>query len=224
MADKAKEKGKLGPVPEKKGGLLKNIFFLSLLALVVLGGLGVLSFSPHDLSDIDGYYEEPGILPPPGRDLAQVLRDAAKSDERVIITEREINHYLQRTVKFEQEGLLQGQVRAKGVWVRLDEGVAEIVLERELAFLDDRRHTISMFLKPSQRMNDDGSMSTKVHRSTGRYGKIKVIRGFMLLTKSSFESLGAVYSEELKLLKSMFEAKVAIKITTDYIQLDPPKR
>ena len=64
-------------------------------------------------------------------------------------------------------------------------------------------------------------MLTKVHRSTGRWGRTRIFRGFMLLTKSSFESLGAVYAEELKVLEDLFRNKTRITITEGNLELSP---
>ncbi len=220
MADTENSKSE-APPPKKKSGCLKNVFFLSLLALVALGLLAYLSFDPQDLSDIQGYRDKPGLAPPAGRNLATVLENAAKNGHGVRITEKEINEYLLRTLKFEQGGVFKGRMAAKGVWVRLEEGVAEVIIEREV--MGERRHTISMFLRPEQKEGDDGSMLTKVHRSTGRWGRTRIFRGFMLLTKSSFENLAATYSDEFEILQTMFKKKVRITITADHIELSPPE-
>ncbi|MFM1561779.1 MAG: hypothetical protein ACKJSK_20940 [Roseibacillus sp.] len=219
MADKGQAKSE-APPPDRKSGCLKNVFLLSLLALAVLGLLGYLSFDPQPLDDIEGYREKPGPPPLTGRNLATVLENAAKNNHGVRITEKEINEYLLRTLKFEQGGVFKGRVTARGVWVRLEKDVAEIIIEREIM---GKSHTISMFLRPEQEKQDDDSMLTKVHRSRGRWGRTRIFRGFMLLTNSSFKSLAAEYSEELELLQTMFKNKVRITITEGAIELSPPE-
>ena len=131
--------------------------------------LGYLSFDPQPLDDIEGYRGKPGPPPLTGRNLATVLENAAKNNHGVRITEKEINEYLLRTLKFEQGGVFKGRVTARGVWVRLEKDVAEIIIEREIM---GKSHTISMFLRPEQEKQDDDSMLTKVHRSRGRWGQI----------------------------------------------------
>lgn len=220
MAEKgtAKSEGP-PPPPPKKSSLLKNVFFLSVLALTVLGGLAYISFDPQNLTDIDGYREKPGPPPLTSRNLATVLENAAKNEHGVRITEKEINEYLLRTLKFEQEGVFKGRVAARGVWVRLEQDVAEVIIEREIM---GKSHTISMYLRPEQQEEEDGAMLTKVHRSTGRWGRTKIFRGFMLLTKSSFVSLAEAYPQELDLLQSMFKSKVRVTIKDGVLELAPP--
>ncbi len=116
------------PPSKKKSGFLKNLFFLSILALVVLAGLAYISFDPQDLTDIEGYRETPGPTPPGGRNLATVLENAVKNGHGVRVTEKEINDYILRTLKFRQEGVFKGRIEARGVWVRLNDGEAEVIL------------------------------------------------------------------------------------------------
>ena len=162
--------------------------------------------------------EEPSV-----EDTISILRGLKEKYELhhgVRITEKEINEYLLRTLKFEQGGVFKGRVTARGVWVRLEKDVAEIIIEREIM---GKSHTISMFLRPEFEKQDDDSMLTKVHRSRGRWGRTRIFRGFMLLTNSSFKSLAAEYSEELELLQTMFKNKVRITITEGAIELSPPE-
>ena len=126
MAEKKSEK-------KKKGGCFK--FFVLLILMAGVGLLGFLTyrtFEPQDLSDIDGYRAERSLIPPPGRHVGNVLVEAQKGGLPVRITEREINHYLIRTLKMRQGGLLADYVELQGVWVRLEDGVAEVIIEREI--------------------------------------------------------------------------------------------
>lgn len=220
MGDKSKEKGKAEVPKPKKGGFLRNIFYLALLALVALGILAYLSFDPQDLSDIDGYRAEEEIVPPAPPDIPGMLEDVMAKERTVTITEQQLNLYLRGTVRFSQEGFLKQWIQARGVWVRLESGQAEVILEREI---NGKRHTISMYLRPEQELDGDGVLHTKVHRSQGRWGRTKVLRGFLLLTSPSFKSLSASYSKELKALERLFESKVTITITDDHIELQPPR-
>ena len=78
MADKDKSNAKLAIPAKKKGGGLKNIFMLAILALVVLGGLSYFTFEPQKLSDIDGYEET-------------IMRPAAASRDLLAGLEHAIN-------------------------------------------------------------------------------------------------------------------------------------
>ncbi len=201
---------------------MKNLFMLALLSLLLLGVLTWFTFEPQDLSDIDGYGDTSNpLLGFGGRDLGEVLEEAFRNGERVRITEKEINRYLVRTLKARQEGVFGDYVDIVGVWVRLGEGHAEVIIERELQ--GRRRHTVSMILPPVQEIDENGAMRTSVSRSSGRYGRVRVIRGFLYLTKDSFESLAAAYKEELGLLQKMFRNKVEISITDGELELSQPR-
>ena len=48
----------------KKSGCLKPLSFLLFLLIAALGAGVYFTFEPQDLSDIDGYREEPAAIPP----------------------------------------------------------------------------------------------------------------------------------------------------------------
>lgn len=226
MGDKEKSsKGSKGvpePPKKKKSGFLKNLFLLALLVVVVMGGVSYFTFEPQDLSDIDGYEEQIQRPAREPRDLLAVLESARENGLSVKISEEELNAYLKYTLKFEQEGLFKNYMEAKGVWVRLGDGEAEVIIERELN--GQRRHTISMYLKAEQR-EEGGNLHTVVHRTTGRFGRVHIgfLRGLMLLVKSSFIELGAQYSEELELVKMMLKSRVKITIREGELELSAPE-
>ena len=221
MADTKKTGSLPEPEPRRSGGCLKNLFMLALLALIVLGGLSFFTFEPQDLDDIDGYVAEASPLTPGGRNLASVLEEAVTEGREVTITEKEINDYIRRTLRFRQEGLFAKHVEMKGVWVRLENGAAEVIIEREIN--GQWRHTVSMFLKPKQTDGEDGKLVTSVPRSSGRFGRVRVIRGFLYLTRSSFESLASQYSNELDFVQRMFRNKVRITIGDGELKLSAPE-
>ena len=220
--DSSKEKRK-APPPTKKGTFFKNLFFVALLGLVVIGGLAYLSFDPQDLSDIEGYQEDRNDSPLPllgGRNLGTVLENAAKNKHGVRITEEEINNYIRRTLKFEQEGWFKSFVTARGAWIKLEEGVIEVIIEREVW---GKRHTISMLLRPEQSKQDDGRINTSVSRRRGKWGRTRVLNGFMLLTNSSFTALREAYAEETGQVWDMFRGRFQIKVSDGVMELSPPE-
>lgn len=202
----------------RKGILLRLSTYLGLLSLLLIIGLSVLTFQPRDLSDIDGYREGAEPLPTSGPDLASVLRNAEKAGHSVIITEKELNEYLLRTLSFKQTGAFEGWFRARGVWVRLGEGEAEVILEREM--LEGERHTISMILRPEQTETDSG-LNTSVHRRRGWWGRVKVWGGMLRFTQSSFSSLADQYEEELELIEKLFRSQMRITIEDKKVTLIP---
>lgn len=202
----------------RKGILLKLTFYLGLLFLVLFVGLSVLTFQPQDLTDIDGYREGTEPIPTGGSDFVSVLKEAERNGRKVVITEAEINEYLRRTISFKQTGTFEGYFQARGVWVRLREGEAEVILEREMP--EGQRHTISMILKPEQTETDSG-LNTAVHRTTGWWGRVKVWGGMLRLTQSSFQSLADEYEEELELVQKLFRRQMRITIEDKKVTLVP---
>lgn len=219
MGDKKEKKE---TVEEKnKGGCMRSALLLSLLLLAVLGALTYLTFDPQDLSDIEGYRETPSLLPPSGRDLLKVLDAAQKGPHTATLTEREINAYLLRTLKRSQEGVFKDRVTLRGVWVRLTEGQAEVIIEREL--MGERLHTISMFLTIEQQLGENGQVTTLVHRSGGRFGRTRVAQGYLLLVMGAFDSLASTYGDELAIIRKMFKGMTRATINDGELVLKPPE-
>ena len=215
MAEKKADKK-----PEKKrGGCLRFFVFLGLLAVGLLGYLTYLTFEPHDLSDIDGYRTEPSLIPPPGRDLGNVLAEAERGGIPARLTEREINHYLIRTLKMDQEGVFAPWVELQGVWVRLEDGVAEVIIERLL--MGKRKHTIAMHLEVEQEEGEDGQVSTLVNPTGGRFGRTEVVEGYLYLVIGGFKALGARYDDELGNFRKMFESKARLEIKEGELVITP---
>ena len=224
--DKDSEEGeekqkRIVPPPTKKGIFFRNLFYVSLLGLLVIGGLAFLSFQPQNLSDIEGYVSDSSVPPAGGPDLASVLENAYKNMAPVRITEEELNNYLRRTLAVEQGGLFKNIVKARGVWVRLEKGIAEVIIEREM---NGRRHTVSMLFEPKQTKKEDGGISTAVGQKHGKWGRTRVLNGFMYLTYSSFEALQKAYAEETKLIwEKMLRKNFRIKVSDGLLELSPPE-
>ena len=207
------------PSPTRKALFFKNLFYLSLLGLVGIGLLALVSFDPQDLSDVDGYVEDSSAVIPGGPNLVNLLENAARNKNGVRLTEEQINNYIRRTLKFEQGGWFESFVTARGVWVRLQENIVEVIIEREVW---GKRHTISMLLEPEQTAQEDGGINTTVSREKGKWGRAKVLNGFMLLTNSSFVSLREAYGAETQQIWDMFRGRFQIKVSDGVLELSPP--
>jgi hypothetical protein len=219
MADKKKTEVPEEPV-KKKGVIMRNIMMLALLALAVIGGLTYLTFDPQSLVDIEGYNESKPMLPPLGRDVGAVLAAAHKGQKPAKISEEEINDYIQRTLKLEQGGAFAGHVELKGVWVRLEDGVAEVIIEREL--MAKRRHTIAFRFRVEQTEGPDGQVLTQLDPLGGRFGRTKVPEGYLHLVMGSFNSLIRAYGGELDVLKKMVQGMTRVTIADGELVLTPP--
>ena len=206
--------------PKKKGGVMRMVMMLALLVLAVLGVLTYLTFDPQDLSDIEGYREEISPIPAPGRDLGKVLEAAQKGGHAATLTEREINHYILNTLKIGQEGAFEGRVEMKGVWVRLTEDRAEVIIEREI--MGQRRHTISMFLEISQ-LEEEGKVTTSMGYAGGRFGRTAVPQGYLIMVMNGFDSLALAYGDELALFRDLFRGMTRVSIKEGELVLTPPE-
>lgn len=217
MADSSK--------PKSGGGCLGKLFFLILLAGVC--GLGAAMFfiaQPQDLSDIGGY--GPAAKKTSARDLKTVLQGALNRGYPVALTETELNQWLGQTLSAKQGGLLAGQVSLDRVWIRLEDGCAEVIMERAVM---GRPFTVSMFLKIEQSQGARG-IKTEIHRHGGpyhanlptllrggRFGKLVVPQGFLILVLPAYEKLAELYREEIRLA---FEEMVRIRIEPNRLVLD----
>ena len=210
------------PPPTRKSIILKNLLYVLLVGLIIVGTLGYLSFDPQDLSEVEGYEPDSSRLPVGGRDLGAVLKDAEKNKREVRITEEELNKYLRRTLKFEQGGWFKSFVTARGAWIKLEEAGIEVIIEREIASWG-RRHTVSMLLEIEQTVREDGGIDTTgLKRKWGKWGRSKVINGFVVLTQPSFRALKEAYAEEIKRFWRMLRS-FRIKISDGEIKLSPPE-
>lgn len=201
---------------------------LSTVLMTVVCGLAVAMFFvvvPQDLSDIGGY--APVTSEESSRDLKAVLRAALDRGHKLTLSETEINRWLSRTLTAKQGGPLAGNVSMERVCVRLEDGVAEVIMERK-AF--GRPFTISMFIKVEQSEGNIG-LRTVVHRHGGQYspnlskpkrggrfGRLVVPQGFLTLVLPAYAQLAEVYREELRL---GFEEMAGIRIESNRLVLEP---
>lgn len=212
--------------PKSGGGCLGKLAVLILLAAAA--GLGAAVFfivQPQDLSDIGG--NGPPAKTAPVRDMKVVLKNAIDRGYPVTLTETEINQWLGRTLSTKQGGLLAGKVSLERLWVRLEDGHAEIVMVRKVM---GRPFTVSMFLRIEQLQGAKG-VDTRVHLDGGpyhesvpkpprggRFGQLVVPQGFLILVRSAYEKLVPLFQEEIHL---GFEEMARIKIEKNRLVLDP---
>lgn len=218
MADSSK--------PKSGGGCLKLLSVLVVLAGVA--GLGAAMFfiaQPQDLTDIGGY--DPAAKTAPLRDMKAVLKNSLDRGYPVTLTETEINQWLGRTLQTKQGGLLAGQISLERLWVRLEDGRAEIIMERKLMGMP---FTVSMFVRIEQLQGLKG-VETQVHLDGGpyhanvpkppqggRFGKLVVPQGFLLLVRPAYEKLPALFQDEIHL---GFEQMARIRMEKNRLVLDP---
>ena len=215
---------------EKSGGCLGRL--VRLLVLAMLLGLGAALYHvylPQDLSDIGGI--EPSLTRPasPPRDMRAVLEKSIEGDYSVTLSETELNHWLARELKLKQGGELAEWVTLKRVLVRLREGVAEVIIERDVAGYP---LTTSMFLQVDQKETSKG-VSTQIHlhgggfhemvpipTRGGRFGQLTVPQGFLIMVLPDFRKLAGLFETEIDL---GFQRMTRIRIEDKRLMLDPKR-
>jgi len=211
-------------IPERDG------LSLALVRLLVLAaaGLGVAAYfiaQPQDLSDIHGYAAD--SRPQSPRNLKQQLQNSLDRGYPVTFTEGEVNRWLLSTLQTKQGGLLTDRVALVGVWLRLEDGRAEVVLERKLL---GRAFTVSMYLQVEQFESEQGS-TTEVQfhggefhpylpfpKCGGRFGRLPVPQGFLHLVMPAFKTLAALFPEEIRL---GFSVMPRVKFADGSLSFDP---
>jgi len=193
------------PAPKRKSrgclGMVMTLFVLGLLGALALGFY--LISQPQEMGDIDGARAASALAPV--RDLKSVVQNAVDRGYSVTLTEEEINGYLARTLLARQAGLLSEHVSLDGVWVRLEPGRAEIIMERRIL---GRPFTVSSYVRIEQTEELNGRTRThivpnggpyvdgvKLNRG-GRFGRLIVPEGFLHLTKPAYKALADVYGHE----------------------------
>ena len=221
MADSKKTKA-----PKSGGGCFSKLLLLILLAAAVaLGSAVFFVVQPQDLTDIGGYGPVP--VAGPERDMKAVLKNAITRSYPLTLSEAEINQWLARTVETKQGGFLAEKVTLNHLWVRLEQGRAELIMERH--FLG-HPFTVSMYLQ-IQRMEGPKGVITEILRhggpyhpdfpdppQGGRFGKLVVPQGFLLLVMPAYEKLAALFPEEIQLA---FSEMNRIQFEKGKLVLDP---
>ena len=220
--------GKHDEDEKPKGGCLGKL--AGLVVFLVIVGLGLAIYfasQPQDLSDLGG--ESPADLAKAGptRDMAAVLRKSIEGDYSVTLSEKDINQWLAEELTLAQGGELAEWVSLKSVRVRLMDGVAELIVEREI---EGMPFTTSMFIQVEQTETQKG-ITTQIHlhgggfhksvpfpKKGGRIGKLMVPQGFLLMVMPEFQKIAALFEEEIDL---GFQRMARIKIEEDRLVLDP---
>ncbi len=208
------------------GGCFSKL--LLLILLIAAGGLGsavYFALQPQDLGDLAD--SSAAASAGPNRDLRVVLQNSIERGYKVTLSEAEINQWLGRTLVTKQGGFLEGKVTFDRVWVRLEEGRAEVIMARK--FLG-KPFTVSMFLQVERIEGLQGTATEiQLHGGPyhpdypnpprgGRFGKLVVPQGFLILVMPAYEKLAALFSEEIRL---GFQQMSRIHLEKGGIVLDP---
>jgi hypothetical protein len=171
------------------------------LILALIAGLAAflwLVFTPQDLSD---------VATGPAADLTGQLAKARREGGEVDLSEAQLNGFIAATLDARQAGSLEGAVTLRRVVVRLEDGFAEVVIEREILGFPQ---TVSMYLRVVQDAQDEGAVEVSLEAGElieglgvpvgGRFGKLRIPQGFLRMVLGSYVPLTSVYAPELRLL------------------------
>ncbi|MEI6818981.1 MAG: hypothetical protein WCL19_05210 [Verrucomicrobiota bacterium] len=214
--------------PSWIGGCFSKLLFLILLVgLIGLGGAVYWVSQPQSLSDLGA--NNPRVVALPQRDLKVVVQSAIDGNSPLTLSETELNQWLGRTLAARQGGLLGEKVTLDRVWIRLEKGRAEVILVRSLW---GKPFTVSMFLGVEQVDGPDGSATVvALHGGPylkafpnppqgGRFGRLVVPQGLLVLVLPAYERLATAYREEIELcLRHM----VLTRIEKGRVILNPPE-
>ncbi|MES2476755.1 MAG: hypothetical protein V4640_13305 [Verrucomicrobiota bacterium] len=212
--------------PRFLGGCFSRLLFLILLA--TLGGLITAVYFvtlPQDMSDLGGH--GPAVKATPPRDMKAVLQSAIDRNYAVNLSEAELNQWIASTLYLRQGGVLQKDITLEHFRVRLEEGRAELILERRVF---GRPFTVSMYFQVDKEQsgreiittfNPAGGRFLKDYdfpQKGGRLGRLVVPQGFLHLLIPSFEKIAALYADETELAFSRMQR---VRIEEDRLVLDP---
>ncbi len=207
--------------PRSGGGCFSKLLFLVLLAATAALGTAVyFAVQPQDLTDLGGHRLVSKIAPV--RDVKLILKNAVDKAATnrgysVTFSEADLNDWLARTVVAKQGGLLGAGITLDRVWVRLEEGRAELITARTIM---GRSFTVSMYLQvekmedgmgPYLSIQPDGGPYHKDFPRPpqgGRFGKLVVPQGFLYLVRPAYQKLGALFPEESELFARMSKVKI----------------
>ncbi len=212
--------------PKSAGGCFSTLILLLFLAIAI--GLGSALFfiaQPQDLSNLGGY--GPAAKVAPVKDVKSILKNSLDRGHPVTLTESDLNIWLDRTLTRKQGGLLGSQASLERVWIRLEDGFAEVIMERKIM---NQPFTVSMFVKV-EKMEGPKGLVTEVKLDGGpyqadlpkpprggRFGKLVVPQGFLILIMPAYEKLAALFPEEKTL---GIEEMARIKIEKGKMILNP---
>jgi len=208
--------------PKPKGGCLTRLagFFI----LLTLGAFAVALYfvaQPQSLADVDSGQGEPL------RDISVTLKESLERGFPVTLKEGEINAWIAQRLVAKQGGLLSGAASIDAVKVRLEEGVAEIIVARTVF---GHPLTTSLYVKVEHSETVEGSQKELKFQAGpydsdfpgllkgGRFGKLVVPQGFMKLVFPEYEKLAAAFAPELE---QGFQEMAKIEIQKDRLILNP---
>jgi hypothetical protein len=211
--------------PKPRRGFLSRFFSLVLFT-ASLGFAIALCFvaQPQDLSDLEGYGAKAS---PPTRELKTVIEKSLSGNYDLRLSEAEINGWLKHEVQLKQGGALAKWVKLENAAVRLEQDRAEVILVRSIW---GKPFTTSMYIRIEQVQTPEG-VGTFLHRDGGafidslprlkkggRFGRLVVPQGLLLLEIPALTELKELFGPEIEL---GMERGSRISIEDGGLKIDP---
>ena len=220
--------------PSKKEKATSGGCFSKLLVLILLAagaGLGAAVFfvvQPQNLSDLGGY--GPSMKAVPERDLKEVLKNSIDRGYSIVLSETEINRWLAQALVMKQGGFLGDQIKLERFWVRLEEGRAELIIERSIM---GNPFTTSMYMQIAKQQGARETITNynpaggsfisgyPIPQKGGRLGQLVVPQGFLYLVLPSYEKIAALFAPETDLA---FKKMQQVTFKKGQLVLDPREK
>jgi hypothetical protein len=117
--------------PVYDSGFSMMTVFLGLVAIAMLGVVAMV-FQPREMSEVAGYPSKVSLGGEKPRNLLEEAQRAMIDRSAVLVlSEEEVNRYLNHRLAGEQTGAMSAFVKFRGVYVDFSPGEAEIIVERE---------------------------------------------------------------------------------------------
>lgn len=200
------------------GKLFKfTITFLTLIIMLSMLGVLFLAFSPVNLPPIEGKKEiEEGTKITQVRNLSNELEFALKSEQKLSLSERDINLFLAKTIKGEQKGIGKENIQFKRAWVNLVPNTIQLFLEREVTYLpesegqekESMNHVMQLDIQIRSLKDDSRAVTRTIEFKTGKIGQMPVRGQFIQLVKMPFDNLATIFTKEIKMFLEMEEVHI----------------
>lgn len=208
-----------------------SVFSLAKLVgrLIIFGiliGIGFLIFwawSPQDISQIPGLQENKKVAP----NIPDLLERAQNGNFPLILSEQDINLYLNQKLNAVQTGPIGILSRFVGVYVKGYDGYGEITFVREIG---GTYQTVSIYVRPSSQESLEGPMVVTEYEGPrflglipigGKIGNLPLPQGYLHFLLPGFESLAKTLEPELDLL---LDAHRPLQIRPGELQIVPSKQ
>jgi len=197
------------PPPNTSSGISIFTIMLLLVALAV-GYFMVMVMIPKDLSEIAGYPADPDNKEP----VRNVLRDSLDTliarDKPLVLSEEDVNRYLQKRVEGKQGGPMGSFMKYNGAYVEFKKGYVEAYVERSvfgLPFTMSCRIKIERFKRKVVVIGDGGSI-----------GSVNIPRAQFQPIVKVFQRIAAVCKDDWAIMKRM-----DIQFEEDRMIINPSK-